>query len=195
MKKLRWVNGQHLRALPESRLAELVGAQLKGARVCEDTASRFTVAAAQMVAEKVELVNDAEPLVRDALVFPLLQTLESGKAQALVDDGFAEVAGAVVDAAAKGELPDFEADDFADQYKSWLKAVGKALGRKGKQLFMPMRLALTGRLSGPDIPAQLRLVAVAQGQALVDSTPLAERISILESALAGMEASPEPAKV
>ena len=24
MKKLRWVNGQHLRALPESRLAELV---------------------------------------------------------------------------------------------------------------------------------------------------------------------------
>jgi len=181
--------------LPESRLAELVGAQLKDAGVCEDAASQFTVAAAQMVAEKVELVNDAEPLVRGALGYPLLETLGSGKAQGLLDDGFAEVARAVVDAAAKGELPDFEADDFAAQYKSWLKGVGKTLGRKGKQLFMPMRLALTGRLSGPDIQAQLRLVTLAQGQALVDSTPIADRISILESAVAGLEAAPETATV
>jgi hypothetical protein len=40
---------------------------------------------------QVELVNDAEPLVRDALLYPLSATLASGKAQALLDDGFAEV--------------------------------------------------------------------------------------------------------
>lgn len=31
-----------------------------------------------------------------------------------------------------------------DAYKSWVKAVGKAQKRKGKRLFMPLRVALTG---------------------------------------------------
>lgn len=39
----------------------------------------------------MELVNDAEPLVRDALLYPLDDTLASGKAQFLLDDGFEEV--------------------------------------------------------------------------------------------------------
>ncbi len=37
------------------------------------------------------------------------------------------------------------------------------LGRKGKGLFMPLRVALTGRSSGPDLPAQLQLLALAPG--------------------------------
>ena len=37
------------------------------------------------------------------------------------------------------------------------------LGRKGKSLFMPMRVALTGRGSGPDLPAQLQVLALAPG--------------------------------
>ena len=37
------------------------------------------------------------------------------------------------------------------------------LGRKGKGLFMPLRVALTGRSSGPEIPAQLQVLALAPG--------------------------------
>lgn len=32
-------------------------------------------------------------------------------------------------------------------FKKWLKALGKAQGRKGKRLFLPTRVALTGSMS------------------------------------------------
>jgi hypothetical protein len=55
--------------------------------------------------------------------------------------------------------------DFAEQWKAWIKAVGKATKKKGKGLFHPIRLALTGRMSGPDVGEQVcgsnhRLVTV-----------------------------------
>ena len=41
---------------------------------------------------------------------------------------------------------------FADDtWSNWTTAVKEATGRKGKPLFMPLRLALTGQKSGPDM--------------------------------------------
>lgn len=42
------------------------------------------------------------------------------------------------------------------------QAKGKALTRKGKRLFHPIRLALTGSMSGPDIGEQLGLLAAGE---------------------------------
>ncbi len=39
--------------------------------------------------------------------------------------------------------------------QKWINGVGKAQKRKGKRLFMPMRIALTGRMQGPDVGDQL----------------------------------------
>lgn len=50
-------------------------------------------------------------------------------------------------------------EDFADQWKAWIKAVGKATKKKGKGLFHPIRLALTGRMSGPDVGEQVGLIS------------------------------------
>lgn len=36
-------------------------------------------------------------------------------------------------------------------FKTWTKAVGAATGRKGKALFQPLRVALTGRPDGPEL--------------------------------------------
>lgn len=36
-------------------------------------------------------------------------------------------------------------------FSTWTKAVGKASGRKGRALFAPLRLALTGRSAGPEL--------------------------------------------
>ena len=55
----------------------------------------------------------------------------------------AQVANAVVAAFDSGELPAALAEG-ADAYKGWMKALGKAQKRKGKRLFMPLRVALTG---------------------------------------------------
>lgn len=45
---------------------------------------------------------------------------------------------------------------------SLAQAKGKALTRKGKRLFHPIRLALTGNMSGPDIGEQLALLEAGE---------------------------------
>lgn len=53
---------------------------------------------------------------------------------------------AAVEAYDSGELQQALEDGEAG-FKAWLKGVGKSQGRKGKRLFLPMRVALTGSLS------------------------------------------------
>lgn len=42
----------------------------------------------------------------------------------------------------------------------WTKEIKKATGRSGKQLFMPLRLALTGEYSGPELKFLLPLIGI-----------------------------------
>ena len=46
----------------------------------------------------------------------------------------------------------------ADIWKPWTKAVADATGAKGRGLFMPLRLALTGRERGPEIAPLLSFI-------------------------------------
>lgn len=46
----------------------------------------------------------------------------------------------------------------ANSWRSWTDALKDATGRKGKALFLPLRLALTGRSHGPDMAALLPLI-------------------------------------
>jgi len=45
-----------------------------------------------------------------------------------------------------------------DTWKAWTDRVKQASGRKGRALFMPLRIALTGRESGPELAALLPLI-------------------------------------
>lgn len=53
-------------------------------------------------------------------------------------------------------LPPAPWDDTS--WKSWTGLVQKATGKKGKDLFMPLRLALTGVMHGPDLKKLLPLI-------------------------------------
>ncbi len=53
-------------------------------------------------------------------------------------------------------LPDGEFD--AGTWKAWTSAVKEKTGRKGKGLFMPLRLALTGETHGPELAGLLPLI-------------------------------------
>ncbi|MBC6497055.1 MAG: glutamate--tRNA ligase [Alphaproteobacteria bacterium GM7ARS4] len=44
------------------------------------------------------------------------------------------------------------------QWQQWCKMVAEKTGRKGKQLFLPLRLALTGQKTGPEIDALLPFI-------------------------------------
>ncbi len=47
----------------------------------------------------------------------------------------------------------------AQQYKTWVDQISKQTERRGKQLFMPIRIAMTGRMQGPELPLLLPLYA------------------------------------
>jgi glutamyl-tRNA synthetase len=51
--------------------------------------------------------------------------------------------------------------NFNELWKAYIKKVGSELSLKGKNLFHPVRLALTGRMSGPDVGDQLKLLGLA----------------------------------
>jgi glutamyl-tRNA synthetase len=45
-----------------------------------------------------------------------------------------------------------------ETWKAWTQTVQKSTGRKGKDLFMPLRLALTGLDHGPELKVLLPLI-------------------------------------
>ncbi|OUM89104.1 MAG: glutamate--tRNA ligase [Bacillus thermozeamaize] len=61
----------------------------------------------------------------------------------------------------------------AETVKQWLKEVQKETGFKGKQLFMPIRAAVTGLTQGPDLPVTIQLLGkervAARLQQILDS--------------------------
>ena len=189
--KLKWINGQHLRAMPAEARAPLLREALVADGGFGDAPSAPLVAAIDAIAaESIELLPDAAAQAARALAYPLRETADGGKADAILGDDFAALAGAICDAHAAGELPAAadhagDADAFGEAFKGWVKALGKDLGRKGKRLFQPVRLALTGAMSGPDIGAQLALLAAAEADG-VACAPLAERMAALKEFAAGL---------
>jgi glutamyl-tRNA synthetase len=66
-------------------------------------------------------------------------------------------------------LPDEPFDH--DTWGRWIAALQAKTGRKGKALFMPLRLALTGREQGPELRAVLPLLARAEVLARLGQGP------------------------
>jgi len=62
---------------------------------------------------------------------------------------------AEVTSAAANLLPE---GDLGDVWDDWTKSVGAATGAKGRGLFMPLRLALTGQARGPEIAPLLPFI-------------------------------------
>jgi glutamyl-tRNA synthetase len=59
-------------------------------------------------------------------------------------------------------LPEGEFDE--DTWSSWTAEVKEKTGRKGKGLFMPLRLALTGQKNGPEMAAIMPLLQVVKAR-------------------------------
>ena len=53
----------------------------------------------------------------------------------------------------------------ATTWKSWTDAVKDSTGVKGKALFMPLRLALTGQEHGPELASLLPLIGPEKARA------------------------------
>lgn len=190
--KLRFINGQHLRALPADELEELVVAEWKRSGVFNDAlqqSSLLAKAAVALVRGSLELVNDANDDMKAVFSYPLEESLASGEANELVEEGgFKELAEIALRDYDSGDMPiGSDGEEHIGKWKKWVKATGKASGRKGKRLFHPLRLALTGKMSGPDVGEILQVLYLTEKENVAtDFVPLSQRMEMLRNKLASM---------
>ena len=146
--KLAWVNAQTLHHASGADLARW------GAAFLPEAARRWSAAD---LAERLEAVRGNLGSLTDlaAELAPLLEAPGAPEAEAA----------AALAAPRARELCEALAVEFeslapwsAEALKSALPVVGKRLGIKGRELFQPARVALTGRLHGPELPRIAALI-------------------------------------
>ncbi|KAJ8491140.1 hypothetical protein OPV22_012861 [Ensete ventricosum] len=155
--KLRWMNGQHLRALPPEELLKIFGDRWKCTGVLLESEGIFIKDATELLKDGVDLITEADTALSNLLSYPLYTTLSSEECKPIVQDKLSEVAASLISAYDGGELPAALEEGHAG-WQKWVKGFGKLLKRKGKSLFMPLRVLLTGKLHGPDMGGSILLI-------------------------------------
>jgi nondiscriminating glutamyl-tRNA synthetase len=141
--KLRWFNEQYLRALPPERLADICAPWMKEAGFDTSDAERtrsVTSALKQYLSLPSDITEHLRLFAVDtvSITDPATMEMIAGEEAQLVFARFVALA------------PDVHAW-VGEEIKAMIKTIQKDTGVKGKQLFMPLRLALTGDEHGPDL--------------------------------------------
>ncbi|HJF16074.1 MAG TPA: glutamate--tRNA ligase [Globicatella sulfidifaciens] len=155
-KKLEWINNTYVKQAPLEKVVELALPHLKAAgRVSENPSAaemewvtKLVSLYHEQVSYGAEVVEVSELFFRDELHID-----EAAKAE------LANETAPVVIKAMREQLENLEEADFtAKNIKPLTKAVQKATGVKGRQLFMPIRIAVSGQMHGPELPSVIEVL-------------------------------------
>ncbi len=139
--KLDWVNAHHLREEPLADVAAL-GVRFAEARgLIEPDFERFE-AMVDLAREGLARLSDLPDAI--SFFFDGDLEVEDEAREWLRRDETKQLLASLV-----RRLGESEGEMDAGAFKSALKAAGRDAGAKGKELFMPVRSALTGRTHGP----------------------------------------------
>ncbi|OPY57274.1 MAG: Glutamate--tRNA ligase [Pelotomaculum sp. PtaU1.Bin035] len=146
--KLNWLDGHYIRQSPLERVTDLAVPFLEKAGFIATPLSRGKYEWLKMVVDSVrEYLNCLEEITVHASIYFMDGVEIEGKEAEEVLAG--EQVPAVLSAIQKKVASREELTN--PEVKLLLKEVGKELGVKGKQIFMPLRVALTGSTHGPDL--------------------------------------------
>ncbi|HYK74956.1 MAG TPA: glutamate--tRNA ligase [Pseudoneobacillus sp.] len=152
--KLTWMNNQYVKQLDLEKLVEISLPHLiKSGRLPSELSEEQKVWARQLIAlfqEKMSYGAEIVPLTE--LFFQDEVNYEEDAKEVLTGEQVPEVLKAF--AQEVEGLTDFNAEEI----KAAMKVVQKATGQKGKNLFMPIRVATTGQTHGPDLPEAISLL-------------------------------------
>ncbi|MDA2928448.1 glutamate--tRNA ligase [Acidobacteria bacterium AH-259-O06] len=148
--KLNWVNRSHLRKLDRSHLTELVTPYLQGrAWIPSEPSPEIKHWIGDVIEAVFKYLNKLEDVLRDAeLIFdfsPAKNLSETHVQEVLSVEGAVEVIREFHTRVQQRQSLDLEA------YKGIIAEVKEATGQKGKNLFHPVRVALTAQSSGPEL--------------------------------------------
>ncbi|MGD6968828.1 glutamate--tRNA ligase [Rossellomorea vietnamensis] len=152
--KLLWVNNQYMKNLDLDQVAALAMPHLvKAGRVGENPAEEERDWARKVIALYQEQMSYGAEIVELSGMFFKKDIDYDQEAKAVLEEEqVPEVLKAFVDEI--DQLENYEADEI----KKSIKAVQKSTGHKGKKLFMPIRVAVTGQTHGPELPNAIELL-------------------------------------
>ncbi|MGN1399944.1 MAG: glutamate--tRNA ligase [Bacillus sp. (in: firmicutes)] len=152
--KLTWMNNQYMKNIDIDRLTELALPHLiKAGKLPE-----------QLTEEQQAWVHDLMALYQEKMSYGAeiveLSEVIFNETPVLDEEAKEVLAGEQVPEVMKAFLEEVEAmENFdAPSIKAAIKAVQKKTGHKGKNLFMPIRVATTGQTHGPDLPQAIALI-------------------------------------
>jgi nondiscriminating glutamyl-tRNA synthetase len=151
--KLDWLNGAYLRKIPPERLSRLCRPYLEKAgydlsRYSEEALAEIAASISGNLVVLGDCKEQAAPYFKsidDLIASDALEYLKTNAASRAVLRAFVE------------ELKKRESITAGDM-SSIGKALQKTTGVKGKELYMPIRAAATGRMHGPELAKALPLL-------------------------------------
>ncbi len=143
--KLTWMNGVYIRDLPIAELTDRCLPYLEKAGYPLPRDRAIVEKMVQSVQKSLEVLEDIVPKL--AFFFAdKLEPEDEETAAWLKNENFPKLVEAFI--AETENVQDWNVQIFLKV----MKAVAKRSGLKGKNLWMPMRAALTGKLQGPEVP-------------------------------------------
>lgn len=152
--KLAWMNNQYIKQIDLDVLVPLTLPHLiKAGKVSEAMNEEENERTRKLIELYQEQISFGAEIVSLTELFFKEEITYSEEAKAVLEgEQVPEVLAAFVN-----ELE--HAEDFSsDHVKASIKAVQKATGQKGKNLFMPIRVAITGQTHGPDLPKSISVL-------------------------------------
>jgi glutamyl-tRNA synthetase len=138
--KMMWMNGLYIRDLPPEQWVEAALPRLP-----ESIRAQYDKNQQRQIVEMLQAhVETLEQLPDQTGVFETEVAYETDAAEQLTR------AGDVLRALAQ-EFQKIGDDWTPENIKAAIKQTGKTAGKKGKELFFPVRAAITGNLHGPDL--------------------------------------------
>lgn len=153
-KKLKWMNNQYMKDAPLERVVELALPHLiKAGKLPEDLDGEERQWAEELIQLHQEKMSYGAEIVELTELFFKDEIEYNEEAKEVLN----EEQVSVVLKSFKEKVEQLETFS-ADEIKKVIKEVQKETGQKGKKLFMPIRVAVTGQTHGPDLPKTVQLL-------------------------------------
>lgn len=153
--KLRWLNSQHIHAMPPEDLAPLLVPFFEQEGWLSDGSTSFLEQVAAATGRSIHTLDESVGLVRFLFEWDGASIMRDPVLGELVRAAGAEFLDAMSDASAEVDPVDVEAS------RRYFDLVRERSGRKGKALFMPLRIVLTGQEHGLELVQSVPLIQAA----------------------------------